>query len=60
MANPIEVIRINQGEDVEEVFLYRDEPYVNEVRYAKPGTYEIGPLPEEADDETEVDSPQEG
>lgn len=41
-------VRINKGadqnppSDVDEVFLYRDDPYVNEVKYVKPGTYKEG------------------
>lgn len=39
-------VRINHGEDVDEVFLYRDEPYLNEVKYVKPGTYKEGEFAE--------------
>lgn len=44
----IEVVRINTSDDgeTEEVFLYREEPYFNEVRYAKPGTYKLGTFTE--------------
>jgi hypothetical protein len=45
----IEVVAINptgtkdtDGDDLEEVFLYREEPYLNEARYAKAGTYKLG------------------
>ena len=45
----VEVIKINSVDaETDEVFFYRDEPYVNEVKYVKSGTYKLGPLSEEA------------
>lgn len=45
----VEVIRINSVDaETDEVFFYRDKPYVNEVKYVKTGTYKLGPLSEEA------------
>lgn len=45
----IQVVRIELSEDgtFEEVALYREEPYFNEVRYAKPGVYKLGAFTEE-------------
>jgi hypothetical protein len=45
----IEVVRINESEDgqTEEVFLYREEPYVNEVKYAPKGVYKLGAFTED-------------
>jgi hypothetical protein len=43
----IEVVRINPVDDeTEEVFLYREEPYVNEVHYAPKGLYKLGTFTE--------------
>lgn len=43
----IEVIRINPVDDeTEEVFLYREEPYLNEVKRAPKGVYKIGAFTE--------------
>lgn len=49
----IEVVAVNptgtkdvDGDEVEEVFLYREDPYVNEARYAKKGTYKLGAFTE--------------
>ena len=42
-------VRINRDPrhpDIEEVFLYREEPYLNEVKYAKPGVYKEGEFAE--------------
>lgn len=45
----VEVIKINSVDaETDEVFFYRDDPYVNEVKYVKTGTYKLGPLSEEA------------
>lgn len=45
----IEVIRINSVDaETDEVFFYRGDPYVNEVKYVKTGTFKLGPLSEEA------------
>lgn len=44
----IQVVKINPVDDeTEEVFLYREDPYVNEVKYAKKGLYKLGPVKEE-------------
>lgn len=46
-ASKIEVIKINPVDDeTEEVFLYREEPYVNEVKYAPKGLYKLGTFTE--------------
>lgn len=53
---PVEVVQINPlDKDTEEVFFYREDPYVNKVEYAKKGKYKLGPLAEE-----KADKPQEG
>lgn len=33
------VLKINHGEEVDEVFLYTDDPDINHAVYVKPGTY---------------------
>jgi hypothetical protein len=39
----IEVVKINPvDENTEEVFLYREDPYLNEVHYAPKGLYKLG------------------
>lgn len=44
----IQVVKIDPVDDeTEAVYLYRDEPYVNEVKYAKKGTYKVGTFTEE-------------
>lgn len=44
----IQVVRINPIDgDMEEVFLYREDPYVNEVRRVKAGTFKVGAFTEE-------------
>lgn len=41
-------VRIVEGEnDMDEVFLTRDDPYVNEVKYVPRGTYKEGSFTEE-------------
>lgn len=46
-TDKIEVVRINPVDDeTEEVFLYREEPYVNEVKYAPKGLYKLGTFTE--------------
>ena len=46
--NKIEVVRINSvNEELDEVFLYREDPYLNEARYVKAGSMKLGPLPED-------------
>ena len=41
-------VRIIEGENgTDEVFLTRDEPYVNEVKYVPRGTYKEGSFTEE-------------
>jgi hypothetical protein len=48
-------VRINKLENsVDEVFLYREEPYVNRVVYTKPGIFTVG----EVTDEEAVDLEQ--
>ena len=43
----IEVVKINPVDDeTEEVFLYREDPYVNEVRRAPKGLYKLGTFTE--------------
>lgn len=50
----IEVVKINPVDsEMDEVFFYRTEPYVNEVKRVKRGTYKLGPLSEEAMKKTE-------
>lgn len=50
----IEVVKINLIDDeTDEVFFYRTEPYINEVKRVKHGTYKLGPLSEEAMKKTE-------
>lgn len=44
----IEVVKINSiNEELDEVFLYREDPYVNEVLRVKAGTYKLGPIADE-------------
>lgn len=50
----IQVVAINpvpgkdvDGNDREEVFLYREDPYVNEHKIVKAGTYKLGAFTEE-------------
>ena len=44
----IEVVRIHSiDEEMDEVFFYREEPYVNEVKRVKAGTYKLGAIVEE-------------
>lgn len=39
----IEVVKINSiDEKTDEVFLYREDPYVNEVRRVPSGTFKLG------------------
>lgn len=46
-TDKIEVVRINPvDEETEEVFLYREEPYLNEVHYAPKGLYKLGAFTE--------------
>lgn len=46
---PVEVVKINKVDDErDEVFFYREEPYFNETKYVKTGTFKLGPLSEEA------------
>jgi hypothetical protein len=49
----IEVVKINptgvkdaEGNELEEVFFYREDPYVNEAKYVKAGTYKLGAVEE--------------
>lgn len=58
---PAVQVRINYGKDqnppveTDEVFLYRDEPYVNEVKYLKAGehSYKEGEFTEATIDKKE-------
>lgn len=44
----IEVVRINSvSEELDEVFLYREDPYMNKAVYAKPGIYKLGAFTED-------------
>jgi hypothetical protein len=44
----IEVVRINSiNEELDEVFLYRSDPYVNEVKRVPAGTYKLGAFTED-------------
>lgn len=44
----IEVVKINSiNEELDEVFLYRADPYVNEVKRAPKGTYKLGAFTED-------------
>lgn len=45
----IEVVRVNSiDEKTDEVFLYREDPYVNEVRRVPSGTFKLGAVTEAA------------
>lgn len=45
----IEVIKINSiNEELDEVFLYREDPYLNEVKRVPSGTYKLGAFTEDA------------
>lgn len=53
-AAKVEVIKINSVDaETDEVFFYRESPYVNEVKYVKSRTFKLGPLSEEAMKKTE-------
>ncbi len=44
----IEVVKINSiNEELDEVFLYREDPYVNEVKRVPSGTYKLGAFTED-------------
>lgn len=48
----IEVIKINSiNEELDEVFLYRGDPYVNKVIRAPAGTYKLGAAVEDKEEE---------
>ena len=45
----IEVVQINSIDaETDEVFLYREDPYVNEVKRAPKGQFKLGPISEAA------------
>lgn len=55
-AEKIQVVRVTPiGDGREEAALYREEPYLNELRYAPEGTYKVG-----AYSESTIQSKEEG